>query len=354
MKMSIKKLIVVLALGVVSAFAFTGCDAKDFLEEKINQARCEHDFGDVVTVEDSTCTKAGYGEKTCPKCNKVEKVDFEVTKHTIIVVEGVSATCNTTGLTDGTKCKVCEKVITAQAIIPAWGHTVKVVEGVEAGCLTSGLTQGEHCSSCGEVLLAQTDIPAKGHNVVVTEAEEPTCTLPGFTQGASCKTCGEVYQVRESVPATGHSYGSKPNCDICGAPDLGLYEANGFTYYSYDWESYDFSALDTVFVINFDSSSPYVLVSMDEYPLYIGVTFEGELWAGFSSTQPSAEATAVLERLITYQLKADGTGIIFSFNKGTYACHDGPASTPACNLIVDENVTVRIFGYGVGYAAIIE
>ena len=228
MKMSIKKLIVVLAFGVVSAFAFTGCDAKDFLEEKINQARCEHEFGDVVTVEDSTCTKAGYGEKTCPKCNKVEKVDFEKTAHTIIVIEGVSATCNTTGLTSGTKCKVCDMVITAQATLPALGHVVAVDKGVEAGCLTSGLTQGEHCSTCNEVLLAQTVIPAKGHNVIVKEAKEPTCTLPGKTQEASCKACGEVYQVSESVPAKGHKDDNADGyCDSCDLFSLDFYIENG-------------------------------------------------------------------------------------------------------------------------------
>ena len=96
----IKKIVMLLAVCTVSAFTLglTGCDVKETLKEKIEQARCEHEFGDVVTVEESTCTKAGYGEKTCPKCNKVEKVDFDKKEHIAIVVVSVPSTCTKQGL----------------------------------------------------------------------------------------------------------------------------------------------------------------------------------------------------------------------------------------------------------------
>ena len=205
MKVSIKKLIVVLALGVVSAFAFTGCDAKDFLEEKINQARCEHEFGDVVTVEDSTCTKAGYGEKTCPKCNKVEKVDFEIKEHIPIVVDSVPSTCTKQGLTSGTKCADCGVDIVAQKTLAALGHKVITVKGAPATCLASGVSDGEYCERCSEVLKEQVKIPASGHNLVNQSAVEPTCTEDGKTHGVICDSCNTIFVHQECVPMLGHN-----------------------------------------------------------------------------------------------------------------------------------------------------
>ena len=220
----IKKIVVLLAVCTVSAFTLglTGCNAKDFLEEKINQARCEHEFGDVVTVEESTCTKAGYGEKTCPKCNKIEKVKFEKTEHVVIVVDAVAATCTKQGLTSGTKCADCDMVITAQANIPALGHIVVKDKGVEPTCLTSGLSDGEHCSRCNEVLKPQTVVLAKGHNLVMLEGKKPSCREEGLTDGVWCDLCEEVFTEQEVLPMLEHSF-KNGVCEVCDLPDLVSY-----------------------------------------------------------------------------------------------------------------------------------
>ena len=42
-------------------------------------------------------------------------------------------------------------------------HVPVVDEAVEATCQHTGLTEGSHCSVCGEVLTAQTETPIQGH-----------------------------------------------------------------------------------------------------------------------------------------------------------------------------------------------
>ena len=204
------------ALSVFSMALITGCSADD-IKQKIDQLKCKHEFGEVVVIEESTCSKNGKGEKTCTKCEKVEEVKLDLADHVVIVVDGVSATCTKTGLTNGTKCSVCEEVIVAQQEIPAQGHIVVKDKGYEATCLQGGLTDGEHCSRCDEVLIAQAKIPATGHNLVILEAVEPTCSMEGKTQGVWCNKCETIFTEQLSIPMLEHvDVNDDSVCDDCG------------------------------------------------------------------------------------------------------------------------------------------
>ena len=207
-------------LAAVSAFSMafiTGCSADD-MKQKIDQLKCKHEFGEVVVIEESTCSEKGKGEKICTKCEKVEEVELDLADHVVIVVDGVSATCTKTGLTSGTKCSVCEEVIVAQQEIPALGHIVVKDKGVEATCLQGGLTDGEHCSRCDEILTEQAKIPATGHNLVILEAVEPTCSTEGKTQGVWCNKCEEVFTAQETVSKVDHVDDNEDYaCDNCGS-----------------------------------------------------------------------------------------------------------------------------------------
>ena len=206
-------------LAAVSAFSMaliTGCSADD-MKQKIDQLKCKHEFGEVVVIEESTCSEKGKGEKTCTKCEKVEEVKLDLADHVVIVVDGVSATCTKTGLTDGTKCSVCEEVIVAQQEIPALGHIVVKDKSVEATCLQGGLTEGEHCSRCDEILTEQAKIPATGHNLVILEAVEPTCSTEGKTQGVWCNKCETIFTEQDKIPVLEHVDEDENNlCDFCG------------------------------------------------------------------------------------------------------------------------------------------
>lgn len=160
-----------------------------------------------VAEQPATCTEAGHTAGT--KCSVCEAIlsgmeEIPATGHTEVIDAAKAPTCTETGLTEGKHCSVCNKVLVAQEVIPAKGHTEVIDPAVEPTCTNPGKTEGKHCSVCNEIIVAQTEIPAKGHTEVIDAAKAPTCTEPGLTEGKHCSVCNEVIVKQEVIPATGH------------------------------------------------------------------------------------------------------------------------------------------------------
>ena len=205
--------------------------------------------------------------KKCSRCdaeNTTNKVG-----HTIVTDSAVKATCTATGLTEGTHCSICEKVLTAQTSVDAlghdfengtwmhdesqhWkkcsrceaedttnkvGHTIVTDSAVEATCTATGLTEGTHCSICGTILTTQSTVDALGHDFengtwmhdesqhwkkcsrcdvedtvknthdeAVDAAVDATCTSTGLTEGTHCSICGTILTTQRTVDALGHDF----------------------------------------------------------------------------------------------------------------------------------------------------
>lgn len=160
-----------------------------------------------VAEQPATCTEAGH--KAGTKCSVCEAIlsgmeEIPATGHTEVIDAAKAPTCTETGLTEGKHCSVCKTVLVAQEVIPAKGHTEVIDPAVEPTCTEPGKTEGKHCSVCNEIIVAQTEIPAKGHTEVIDTAKAPTCTEPGLTEGKHCSVCNEVIVKQEVIPATGH------------------------------------------------------------------------------------------------------------------------------------------------------
>ncbi len=128
--------------------------------------------------------------------------------------QDIAATCTEKGYQAGTKCSVCNTVLTEGKELDPKGHSYGAWEVVtEATCTTAG-EQKKTCT-CGDVVTEA--IPATGEHSygaweVVTEA---TCATAG-EQKKTC-TCGDV--VTEAIPATGEHTYVDGVCSVCGDVD---------------------------------------------------------------------------------------------------------------------------------------
>ena len=136
-------------------------------------------------AKEPTCTAEGNNAYyTCSVCGKVFKDEagtqpttveaetLEKKAHTTVVDAAVAATCEKTGLTEGSHCSVCNEVLVAQKVVDKIPHTVVVDAAVEPTYSSTGLTEGKHCSVCNEVIEKQTVIPAKSESNVTVIGDE--------------------------------------------------------------------------------------------------------------------------------------------------------------------------------------
>ena len=160
----------------------------------------EHSYSGTVTSE-STCTKKGSIKYTCD-CGDSYTEEIPLKSHNEVTDYGKAATCTETGLTDGSHCSVCKKVLVAQSEIPKTNHeynaSYKVIK--DATCTEKG-TIRYYCV-CGKT--KDEELPLTEHEAVIDKAVAATCTKEGKTQGSHCDICNKVIILQETVPKTDH------------------------------------------------------------------------------------------------------------------------------------------------------
>ena len=162
----------------------------------------------------ATCTEPGLTSGShCYDCNKVLEAQKEIpaSGHLDVYASKLeqAATCTQDGWTKETKCKNCGQTVKERERIPAPGHKEVTDAAVAATCTKTGKTEGKHCSVCKEVLVEQETIPATGHKEVTDAAVAPTCTKNGLTEGSHCSKCGWVKQAQKPISAIGHAVEKK-------------------------------------------------------------------------------------------------------------------------------------------------
>lgn len=131
---------------------------------------------------EATCTTA----QICTVCSE-EVVPAK--GHTA----GAEATCTT-----AQSCTVCEAVL-----VPAKGHTTEVVAGKAATCTEDGLTEGSKCTVCNEVVTEQTKISATGHTYGDWKVKTEAAGGKEGVEERACAVCGLAEQ--RAIPAAGLS-----------------------------------------------------------------------------------------------------------------------------------------------------
>ena len=106
-KMFVKTLCIVFLCGVLLLSA--SC-SKDHV----------HTPGDWLIDGEATCESAGTKHKSCTECGlTLESTVIPQAEHTPVTDAEVSATDTTDGLTEGSHCSVCKKILVEQKVIPA-------------------------------------------------------------------------------------------------------------------------------------------------------------------------------------------------------------------------------------------
>lgn len=182
-----------------------------------------HSWNEGIVTKKPTCTENGTKTYTCTRenCTSSNAEDIPALDH--IWDEGsvtTPATCTVTGVKTYTCIRDdCEDTKTEG--IPALGHTPEVIPAKAATCTEKGLTEGSKCSVCQEILVAQEYTDHLGHNWESVTIQA-TCTTPGRID-KSCTRCDATDS--EVIIAKGHNFtgdyfsdsnGHWQKCSACG------------------------------------------------------------------------------------------------------------------------------------------
>ena len=208
-----------------------------------------HKYDAWYTTKEPTESEAGEERHDCKNCdayeiNVLSALSHDCSRWPVTIISAKAATCITTGLTEGTKCSECDRILVAQTVVPALGHnTDGTIVHKDATCTEDGVVGGAYCTVC-EYDKAATEaiIPALGHSynavitaptctaegyttytchcgdtyradeiavldhiVVIDVAVAPTCTETGLTEGKHCSVCNEILIAQTIVAAKGHT-----------------------------------------------------------------------------------------------------------------------------------------------------
>ena len=170
-------------------------EASEDTAESEASGNCEHSFGEWSIVKAATCKESGESVRVCTLCSEREEKAIEKTDdHTPVIDAAVHATCKDTGLSEGSHCSLCGKVLVEQVVVPTTDdHTPVIDAAVHATCKDTGLSEGSHCSLCGKVLVEQVVVPTTDdHTPVIDAAVHATCKDTGLSEGSHCSLCGKV------------------------------------------------------------------------------------------------------------------------------------------------------------------
>ncbi len=163
-----------------------------------------HDYKPSVTAP--TCTEKGYTTYTC-ECGDSYIDDYvDALGHTEETIPAVASTCTETGLTEGTRCSICDETLTEQEIIPANGHDYNDVVTVPT-CTEQGYTT--YTCECGDSYV-DNYVDVLGHapaNTVEENYVAPTCTSNGSVDKVVyCSECKEeISRETETFEMLGHA-----------------------------------------------------------------------------------------------------------------------------------------------------
>lgn len=181
-------------------------------------AKLAHDFE--IFVVRPTCQRGGHTTYACKNCDYKEYKDSKPpTGHTPVTDPTVEPTCTENGLQGGERCSVCQIFLEYREVLKATGHKdangdllcdrcdanlctehiPQIIPSTPATCQKTGLSEGSRCARCGQILAQQQEIELQPHNFDIwVQVKAPTEQEEGLSE-RGCIDCGTVEQQRLPV-----------------------------------------------------------------------------------------------------------------------------------------------------------
>jgi hypothetical protein len=115
---------------------------------------------EITTLDDALTTLSTY-IKSHYNADTSTAAPPATHKHTLVTDAAVAATCGKDGLTEGSHCSTCNKVITAQKTVPATGNHDYSKTSTTAATTTKDGETVKTCSVCGNTVTTATIYKAK-------------------------------------------------------------------------------------------------------------------------------------------------------------------------------------------------
>ena len=109
-----------------------------------------HSWDEGKITKEATCEENGVKTYTCANCKATKTEDIKALGHKEVKDAAVTATCEKDGLTEGSHCSVCNKVLTEQQKVPATGHKFSSWKTTSQATVFSPEQQSRSCSVCGK------------------------------------------------------------------------------------------------------------------------------------------------------------------------------------------------------------
>jgi len=243
------------------------------------------------------CTVDSVESGVCPAmCLNLSSSIFKsyFSSHTEVADAAEEPTCTETGLTVGSHCSVCNKVLTAQEEVAALGHSfTNYVSNSKATCIEDG-TKTAKCDRCDETDTKTDESTALGHDYVDHDAKAVSCTAIGWDAYKTCTRCD--YTSYAEIAALGHDYvdhdAQAPTCTAIGWNAYQTCSRCDYTTYSeiaalgHDYVDHDAQAVSCT-AIGWDA---YKTCSRCDYTTYSEIAALGHDYVDHDAQAPTCTA----------------------------------------------------------------
>ena len=143
------------SLSTATKLVYKCANCGDTYEKEVDGSCTNHTSSDWIVTEEATCEKTGLKHKVCTNCGlELQVQTISKAAHKEVIISGKEATCTESGLTDGSKCENCGKVITEQKLIEALNHNYVITNTVAPTTNTKGYIEYT-CSRCNDSYKAE-------------------------------------------------------------------------------------------------------------------------------------------------------------------------------------------------------